>query len=205
MRMARNVFAAALVSLAAAACGTTSEVRLKTPVQQATSFDFRDERPPENRASNVVESVAGTSTFYGDDRLSPSAAELTKARLHNAFGPELSGKTVTLDVFTVSVFDPAAVIDENQFAAATRNAPASNPAAGALGALLARPIVYGIESMKSQKSIQVRMAGKVGEQHFSVTYAEQVRGRVTERNVVNTITRSLDRLVGDLKHPAAQQ
>jgi len=204
MRMAKRLCAAALVSLTVA-CGTTSEVRLATPVQQATSFNFVDERPPENRASNVVEGVAGTSTFYGDDKLSPTAPELTKAWLQKAFGSELSGKTVTLDVFTVSVFDPGAVIDENQFAAATRNAPASNPAAGALGALLARPIIYGIESVKAQKSIQVRMAGKVGEQHFSVTYAEQVRGRVTERNVVNTITRGLDRLVFDLKRPAVQQ
>ena len=88
MRMAEKV-SAALLSLAAVACGTTSEVRLATPVQQATSFDFRDERPPENRASNVVEGVAGTSTFYGDDRLSPSAAELTKAWLQKALGPEL--------------------------------------------------------------------------------------------------------------------
>jgi len=37
-----------------------------------------------------------------------------------------------------------------------------------------------------------------------VIHAEQVRGRVTERNVVNTITRGLDRLIGELKHPAVQ-
>ncbi|MBW8905749.1 MAG: hypothetical protein JF611_08805 [Betaproteobacteria bacterium] len=34
--------------------------------------------------------------------------------------------------------------------------------------------------------------------------AFQVRGRVTERNVVNTITRGLERLVGELKGPVQQ-
>jgi hypothetical protein len=109
----------------------------------------------------------------------------------------------------VSVFDPGAVIDEKQFDAATRNArqsvPGYNPAAGALGALLARPIIYGIESMKMQKSIYVRIEGEVDERRVSVIHAEQVRGRVTERNVVNTITRGLERLVGELKGPAVQQ
>ena len=209
MRMARNVSAAAFLSLALVACGTTSEVRLATPVQQATSFEFRDERPADNRASNLAEGVAGTSTFYGDDKLSPTAPELTKAWLQKAFGAELSGKTVTLRLFTVSVFDPGAVIDEKQFDAATRTArqstPGYNPAAGALGALIARPIIYGIESMKAQKSIYLRIEGQIDEQRFSVIHAEQVRGRVTERNVVNTITRGLERLVGELKGPAVQQ
>jgi hypothetical protein len=207
--MAKKVCAAAFLSLALVACGTTSEVRVAAPVQQATSFDFRDERPADNRASNVAEGMAGTSTFYGDDKLSPSAPELTQAWLQKAFGSELAGKTVTLRLFTVSVFDPGAVIDEKQFDAATRNArqsvPGYNPAAGALGALLARPIIYGIESMKMQKSIYVRIEGEVDERRFSVIHAEQVRGRVTERNVVNTITRGLERLVGELKGPAVQQ
>ena len=126
-----------------------------------------------------------------------------------AFRAELSGKTVTLRLFTVSVFDPGAVIDEKQFDAATRTArqstPGYNPAAGALGALIARPIIYGIESMKAQKSIYLRIEGQIDEQRFSVIHAEQVRGRVTERNVVNTITRGLERLVGELKGPAVQQ
>lgn len=206
MRLATNVSAAAFLSLALGACGTTSEVRLASPVQQATSFEFRDERPADNRASNVAEGVAGTSTFYGDDKLSPTAPELTKAWLQKAFGSELSGKTVSLRLFTVSVFDPGAVIDEQRFATATQSVPAStNPAAGALGALLARPIIYGIESMKAQKSIYIRIEGQIDEQRFSVIHAQHVRGRVTERNVVNTITRGLERLVGELKGPAVQQ
>jgi len=209
MRMAKEVCAAALLSLAVAACGTTSEVRLATPVQQATSFQFVDERPADNRASSVAQGAAGTSTFYGDDNLSPSAPELTKAWLQKAYGSQLSGKTVTLRLFVVSVFDPGAVIDEKQFDAATRTArqsvPGYNPGAGALGALLARPIIYGIESMKTQKSIHVRIEGQIDEQRFSVIHAEQVRGRVTERNVVNTVSRGLDRLVGELKTHTPEQ
>jgi hypothetical protein len=166
MRMAKKICAAAILSLAVVACGTTSEVRLATPLRQATSFNFVDERPAENRASNVAEGVAGASTFYGDDKLSPSAPELTKAWLQKAYGSELSGKTVTLRLFTVSVYDPGAVIDEQRFAAATQSYPASHPAAGALGALLARPIIYGIESMKTQKSIHVRIEGQIDEQRF---------------------------------------
>jgi hypothetical protein len=191
------------------ACGTTSDVRIATPTQDVTSFDFRDERPSDNRMSRVDAGIAGTSVFYGDDNLSPAAPELMKTWLYKAMSSQLAGKAVTLRLFTVSVFDPGATVDRNQLEAAKSATRASVPNGwgmqGALGAALAEPMIYGIESAKTQKSLYVRIEGELDQQQFSVIHSERVRGRVTERNVRNTIVRALDKLVLELKGQAVRQ
>ena len=185
------------------ACGATSDVKIATAVQGATSFNFRDERPADNRISRVDAGVAGTSTFYGDDNLSPAAPDLMKTWLYKGMDAELGGKTVSLREFTVSVFDPGASVDPKRLEAAKNTARTSVPNAGAVqmaaGAALAEPIVYAIESAKIQKSIWVRIEGQVDQKPFYVIHSEHVRGRVTERNVRNTILRGLDKLVATLK------
>jgi hypothetical protein len=116
---------------------------------------------------------------------------------------ELAGKAVTLRQFTVSVFDPGATVDRKQLDVAQNTARTSVPKGGgmqgALGAALAEPIAYGIESARMQKSIWVRIEGDLDQQPFYVIHSEHVRGRVTERNVRNTIIRGLDKLVASLK------
>jgi hypothetical protein len=191
------------------ACGATSDVRIAAPIQESTTFKFMDERPRDNRASHIEEGVAGTSVFYGDDNLSPPAPELMKTWLYKAMSSELGGKTVTLRLFTVSVFDPGASVDPKQLDAAKNTARASVPNAGGLqaaaGAALAAPIIYGIENARTQKSLYVRIEGELDQKPFSVIHAERVRGRVTERNVRNTIIRGLDKLVLELKGQAVRQ
>ena len=208
MRTTSGFLSWALVMLVSA-CGTTSDVRIATPTQDVMSFDFRDERPSDNRMSRVDAGIAGTSVFYGDDNLSPAAPELMKTWLYKAMSSELAGKAVTLRLFTVSVFDPGARVDPNQSDAAKKTARASVPNAGgvqgAVGAALAVPIIYGIESAKSQKSLYVRIEGDLDQKPFSVIHSERVRGRVTERNVRNTIIRGLDKLVLELKGQAVRQ
>ena len=207
MRTAENAVANGFLSFALlallSACGATSDVRIATPMQDVTAFTFLDERPSDNRASHIDEGVAGTSVFYGDDKLSPGSPELTKTWLQKAMGAELAGKTVALRLFTISVFDPGAAVDRNQLDAAKNTARASVPKGGgvqgAAGAALAEPIIYGIESAKSQKSLYVRIEGDLDQKPFSVIHSERVRGRVTERNVRNTIVRALDKLVSALR------
>jgi hypothetical protein len=191
------------------ACGATSDVKIALPIQEVTSFKFSDERPSDNRASHIDQGIAGTSVFYGDDNLSPPAPELMKTWLYKSMSSELAGKGVTLRLFTVSVFDPGATVDPDRFEAANKTARLSVPNAsglqGAAGAALAAPIVYGIESAKIQKSIWVRIEGELDQKPFSVIHSEHVRGRVTERNVRNTIIRGLDKLVASLKGEGTAQ
>ena len=198
----------ALVMLVSA-CGATSDVRIAAPIQEITTFKFMDERPSDNRASHIEEGIAGTSVFYGDDNLSPPAPELMKTWLYKAMSSELGGKTVTLRLFTVSVFDPGASVDPKQLDAAKNTARVSVANAGGLqaaaGAALAAPIIYGIENARTQKSLYVRIEGELDQKPFSVIHAEHVRGRVTERNVRNTIIRGLDKLVLELKGQAVRQ
>jgi hypothetical protein len=208
MRTASDFLSWVLVMLVSA-CGTTSDVRIATPVQDVTSFDFRDERPSDNRTSRIDAGIAGTSVFYGDDNLSPAAPDLMKTWLYKAMDPELAGRAVTLRLFTVSVFDPGASVDPKQLDAAKNTARMSVPNAGALqtaaGAAIAEPIIYGIESAKIQKSIWVRIEGDLDQKPFSVIHSERVRGRVTERNVRNTIIRGLDKVVATLKSDGKAQ
>ena len=208
MRTASGFLSWALVVLVSA-CGTTSDVRIAAPIQDVTSFKFLDERPSDNRASHIDEGIAGTSVFYGDDNLSPPAPELMKTWLYKSMSSELAGKAVTLRLFTVSVFDPGATVDPKQYDAATRTARASVPNAGGLqaaaGAALAAPIVYGIESARMEKSLYVRIEGDLDQKPFAVIHSERVRGRVTERNVRNTIIRGLDKLVATLKSDGKAQ
>src|SRR5690242_18192708 len=154
MRTVISGFLSFVLVVLLSACGATSDVKIATPVQSVTSFEFRDERPADNRTSKVDAGVAGTSTFYADDNLSPAAPELLKTWLYKAMDAELAGKTVSLREFTVSVFDPGASVDPKQMDATQRTARMSVPNAGgvqgALGAALAEPIVYGIESAKIQ-------------------------------------------------------
>jgi hypothetical protein len=93
--------------------------------------------------------------------------------------------------------------------AAKNTARASVANAGGLqaaaGAALAAPIIYGIENARTQKSLYVRIEGELDQKPFSVIHAEHVRGRVTERNVRNTIIRGLDKLVLELKGQAVRQ
>ena len=191
------------------ACGATSDVRIATPIQDVTSFTFLDERPSDNRASHIDGGIAGTSVFYGDDKLSPASPELMKTWLQNGMGAELAGKTVTLRLFTTSVFDPGATVDRDQLDAAKNTARVSVPKGGgvqgAAGAALAEPIIYGIESARSQKSLYVRIEGDIDQKEFSVIHSERVRGRVTERNLRNTIVRALNKLVVTLKSDTKSQ
>jgi hypothetical protein len=201
----RGFLSFALIALLSA-CGATSDVRIATATQEATPFDFRDERPSDNRTSRVDAGIAGSSIFYGDDNISPAPPELMKTWLYKAMSSDLAGRTVTLRLFTVSVFDPGASVDPKQLDAARNSAWASIPKAGGLqaaaGTALAEPIIYGIESAKSQKSLYVRIEGDLDQKPFSVIHSERVRGRVTERNVRNTIIRGLDKLVATLKSDA---
>jgi hypothetical protein len=100
-------------------------------------------------------------------------------------------------------------VDPKQLDAAKNSAWASVPKASGLqaaaGTALAEPIIYGIESAKSQKSLYVRIEGDLDQKPFSVIHSERVRGRVTERNVRNTIIRGLDKLVATLRSDAKPQ
>lgn len=132
-----------------------------------------------------------------------------KTWLYKSMNSELAGKAVTLRLFTVSVFDPTVTLDGKQLDAAKNTARTSVPNAGPLqaaaGAALGESLVYGIESARSQKSLYVLIEGNLDQKPFYVIHSERVRGRVTERNVRNTIIRGLDKLVATLKSDGKAQ
>lgn len=104
------------------------------------------------------------------------------------------GKVIFLREFSVEIYDPDAVVNEQQYS----NAASSTPGAGILGVLLGRILVGGIESARMQKTVTVRINGSVGEKEFSSRESGDFRGRVTEDDVNSVIVRTLDAVVAEI-------
>ncbi len=148
--------------------------------------------PTKSRA----ESVGGdANVFYGDDNLSPSLVNLFKTTLQKQLSSDLDGKNVVLTGFVVSVRVPSASVDSAKFEAGAN----SIPNASAASRILVAPVILGIETISSQKSVTVLIHGRVDNKEFRTFYFKDFRGRVTEDNMKFTITGALDQLVSDIR------
>jgi Asp-tRNA(Asn)/Glu-tRNA(Gln) amidotransferase B subunit len=176
------------------ACGTTSSVKIATQQPDKTEFAFQDQRAADQRLSRTLNSIAGQNSYFGDDNLSPSPPELLKAWLHNKLAAQLKDKQVTLLEFVVNVYDPAVSVDMDRVNANARVTPN-----GAALAPLTGLFIHGIESVTSEKVVQVKIQGKVQTDEFSAVESENFRGRVTESNIQTIIIRALDKAVADVK------
>lgn len=184
-----------IAATAIAGCGTASSVRVSVPTVERVAFQFLDERPAEDRISRQEESSSGVTSFYGDETLSPPAPDLFKSYLAANLNQALSGKMVKLTGFSVSASDPKASINPDNFNNATRSVPNANP----LAALLAAPLILGIESIKSQKFVSVQIRSSVDNQEFSSQCSDNFRGRATEDNIKDVVVSCLEKIGGDIK------
>lgn len=191
MKRAISIFAAVVL----ASCGTTSSVRVNFSVSDSMAFQLFDARPDEERKSRTEESTGGVTSFYGDEKLSPSAPDLLKSYLTANLADKLSGKVVKLKAFNVSAFDPKVTIDSTRFSNAVNSVPNANP----LGVMLAAPVIFGIESIKSQKYVSVNIHGSVDEKEYSSQCSNSFRGRVTEDNVRSVVLTCLEQFSGDIE------
>lgn len=187
-----------LIGILFSGCGTTTTVKLTTPLPEATSFTFRDERPPEQRLSRTDGGSFGANVFFGDDSLTPPVPELLKASLENRLHVELAGRTVSLTDFVVNVFDPAVSVDIDRVHSAAGSVPG-----GYAAAPLAGLFILGIEKVKSEKIVHIEIKGKMDLTEFSTTVSDRYRGRVTEDNIRTSLTKSLEQVVSEVKHIAA--
>lgn len=182
-----------LVLLILGGCGTASSVRLATQAPIGSSFEFQDQRQDDQRHTRIDRSAHGASTYLGDDSLQPSGPELLRAWLHRQLDAKLKGKEVALLEFTVQIYEPAVVIDDNALqsaAASTPNGYAALPFAGLM--------ILGIERIRSEKSVRVVIQGTVASAEFAVTASEMFRGRVTESNLRETLEKALDQAVAEV-------
>lgn len=194
MRYLSLAFLAILLS----ACGTTTSVRYATQVPESTSFSFRDERPTVEKHSRKDRSLLGTTLFFGDDNLTPAGPELLKAALESRLHASLRGKTVSLNEFTVYVYDSAAPFGSERLhgAASLPSGYAAAPFAG---------LISGIDKVRSDKIVRVRIKGDVDLIRFSTNTADTYRGRVTEQNIQATLSKALDAAVSEVEHAAARK
>lgn len=183
-------------SILVSACGTVSSVKAPVHVPATTSFTFLDQRPAEQRVSRSPDKSEGEAHF-GDDAITPSAADMFKATLERRAGNALRGTTVTLTDLVVTVKDPAVSVDEGRL----NTAAASVPGGGA-AAPLAGLLILGIEKARSQKWVYVRVRGLVGQKEFSAYQNDRYGGRVTEANIMSTLTAVMEMAARDAEEAA---
>ena len=178
-------------------CGTTSSVKMATQLPDKTAFVFLDERPTDQRLSRTVNGISGENVYFGDDNLSPSAPALLKAWLQNKSAIELTGKQITLLEFTVNIYDPSVSVDSSRLNTAAASVPGGYAAAPFAGLLIG-----GIERIRSEKIVYIKIQGKVGADEFFAVGSERFQGRVTEENVQATLIRTLDKAVAEVRQVA---
>lgn len=137
----------------------------------------------------------GKSHSLCDDTVSPSGPDLVKTWLNNKLSSQLVRKKIVLQEFSIRILDPKVVINEQSM----DHAVASTPTADPISPLLARWFIIGIEGARSEKTVSVQIAGKIGEQEFTGGGRENFKGRVTESSISSVIVQALDTAVSDIE------
>jgi len=183
-----------LLAVVLSACGTTSSIKLAIQKPDKTTFILSDERQPEQKLSRTENSYSGTTTIYGDDKLTPAVTDILCATLQERLGSQLEGKTISLAKFYVRVFEPAVSVDPNNL----HNASASVPN-GYVVEPLAGLLVLGIEKIKSEKIVSIDIEGALDKAPFATSVSDRYRGRVTEENMRTSLEHSLEQLSAELQ------
>lgn len=192
------------IALLLVGCGTTTSTRLHLKPVEVTSFQLNDERPENQRRTQQLQIPSGTMTNIGDDGVSPAPPEIVRTWLHEKFATRITGSTVVLREFSIQVVDPDARIDEVQFSNAASSTPGANP----LSILLARLMVGGIESVRGEKKVDVRIEGLIDDRVFYVRSGGVFRGRVNEGDINTVIMQALESMekqLGELLEGATSE
>lgn len=193
-----RLIATILIVVILQGCGTAGSIKLDLQPTQSAVFEFQDLRPEEQRITTKYHESSGEITQLGDDAVSPPGPDLVKTWLNNKLSSQLAQKKVVLKEFSVRILDPSVSIDEQRFEQST-----ASSGADPISSLLARWIITGIESSKSEKKVSVQIAGKVGDQEFTGSGRGNFKGRVTENNINSVIAQALDTVISDIMQTMA--
>lgn len=186
-----KVIIAAIFVFSLSGCGTAGSVAIAIPSSSEQSFTFRDDRPAEQRVSRNNISESGETFFFADDNLSPPPAEMLRRTFMNRASQVLKGHTVTLTEFNVTVTTPTVSLDRNSFDAASHSVASAPPGS----AVLAAPVILGIESIRSYKTVAVEIRGRIDGTELFVYRSDEFQGRVTEDDIRGVILAALERAV----------
>lgn len=178
-----------IITALLSACGTTSTVKIPTTAPANPSFVLIDERQADKKLSRTENSNSAIVSIIGDDNLEPQATDIITARLSERLGPGLKGRTIRLTDFEIRIVEPTVKVDPDRFNTAVASTPG-----GYAAAPLAALFIFGIEKTKSEKTVLIKIDGKLDQHEFSVAGSDHYQGRVTEANVRSTLETVLDRL-----------
>lgn len=157
-----------------------------------SSFAFVDARPSEEMAGGVQATQYAELFEYGDDQLTPSRMAILRARLHDALGDKLAGRTVTVKTFRVWV---------NRYKSDLSNRSGGYvPSSGSLGAdiiggLLGGLFVMAIEDAKLDRTVGSEITIDVGGKLIESVVKEGASASAVSERVQEVVIKSVDGMI----------
>jgi hypothetical protein len=183
----RSIWIAAF-AMALSGCGTVASTKLDIASHQPPTFELVDERPAEVRVTRKSSGPEGEVTSLGDDGINPAGPKLLQSWLSHHFSSRIAGRQLILQEFSVEITDPTVSVDNQGFSTAVASTPGADP----LSAMLAYWLIVGVERIKSEKYVGVRISGKLGDNSFTSRGDGNFKGRVSETDINSVITQALE-------------
>jgi hypothetical protein len=183
----RSIWMAAF-AMALSGCGTVASTKLDIASHQPPTFELVDERPAEVRVTRKSSGLEGDVTSLGDDGINPAGPKLLQSWLSQHFSSRIAGRQLILQEFSVEITDPTVSVDNQEFGTAVAATPGADP----LSAMLAYWLIVGVERIKSEKYVGVRISGKLGDNSFTSRGDGNFKGRVSETDINSVITQALE-------------
>lgn len=163
-----------------------SEETSSATLPGTASFLLLDKRALQQKLSHKETDSNGTNSYLGDNSLNPTGPESLKTALQRKLKTALSGTSITLTDFSVTVYEPSVSLPYG---------------GGAYGEPdpLTKLIVLGIEKLKSEKTVLVQVTGKIGETSFSGSTSENYKGVVTDGNIRAVVDKTLEDVVSQIQ------
>jgi len=171
-------------------CGTVTSVKVGTLQVEQPSFRFLDNRTNEMRESHVDLDSSGVTTFYADDNIFPSPPTLIASALQTELRDKLAGHTIILNEFIMYVYEHTAPVNKDQLHTAV-----ASTSGGYAAESIAGMLIPSIDKIVGEKTVYLRISGKIDDQEFSTFVGDLYRGRVTEANIQTTLKKTLAQLV----------
>lgn len=176
-------------------CGSASNINLNVRPNEQSSFIFSDERTDKEKSGESESYIAGEK-IYSDKMLTPNPEAYVKSEFQNHLGDALKSKTVKLKNFRVSVYDGSNY--------GTFSPP--NDVESLAFAVALWPLFVGlaadsaIEGVNSNQIVTAYIAVEIDGKFFTGGMSENYKGHVGNKEVSETIKKSMEMLVFKIKN-----
>jgi len=175
-------------------CGSTSNVRVDSPITETSSFKVYDARS-DNQKAGLSDNPSNDTKYYSDKMLNPTPSILIKSALHAKLNEALASKTVILKSFQVSVYD-GSLYGRSKFSVK----PSEIPIAVFFAPLIAMAAISSsVDGINAEQLVNVEVEVDINNTYLYGGSSNQYKGHVSDENVSETINQALDNLVANIQ------